>query len=88
VRRLVAVVLAATLVAALLYRAVLAQAAHECEACVRFRGAETCRRAAAATREEAERAAAATACAVLVSGVTATLECQAVAPLRLDCRAR
>jgi hypothetical protein len=72
--------------AAFLYRATLSQVGAECEACVRHGAVEHCAAAAAATRAEAERSAIATACAAVVSGVTATLQCQAQPPASLACR--
>jgi hypothetical protein len=83
----VAIALAATAAAAAaLYAATLAQVGAECEACVRHAGRAHCATAAAATREEAERTAIATACAAITSGVTGTLQCQAAVPTSLDCR--
>jgi hypothetical protein len=83
---LVAVAVAA--VVGLLYAATLAQAGFECDACMRHDGREACRTAAATSREDAERTAISTACAVLTSGVTATIRCQATPPVSLVCRER
>jgi hypothetical protein len=81
--------LAGALVAAVLaalYAATLAQAGSECNACLRFGGAERCATARAASREDAERAAIATACAAISGGVTATVQCEASEPVSIACR--
>ena len=79
----VAVIAAAV---ALLYTMTLSSADTECEACVRYEGRDGCRSARAAGREEAERAAIATACALVANGVTATIQCQGLEPVKLSCR--
>jgi len=76
----------AAAVAAALYAATLAQAGSECRACVRFGGGEHCAAARAGSREEAGRAAVATACAAISSGVTASIQCEASEPLSMECR--
>jgi len=73
-------------VAALLYAATLSGADTECEACVRYEGRDACRTARAAGRDEAERTAIATACALVANGVTATIQCQGLEPVKLTCR--
>ena len=81
--------LAAGLVAAAaasLYAATLAEAGSECSSCVRFGGEERCATARAATREDAERTAIATACAAISRGVTASIQCQASDPVSMQCR--
>jgi hypothetical protein len=75
-------------IVALLYYATLAGADTECEACMRYEGREACRTAIGVGREEAERTAIATACALVSSGVTGTIRCQALAPVKLECRLR
>jgi hypothetical protein len=72
----------------LLYYATLAGAGTECEACMRFDDREACRSATGADREEAERTAIATACALISNGVTATIQCQGLEPIKLECTAR
>jgi hypothetical protein len=74
--------------AAGLYSATLAGAATECEACMAYGGREACRSATGADREEAERTAIATACALVADGVTATINCQGLEPVKLECRVR
>jgi hypothetical protein len=87
-RRLLIGIAIAALAAALLYAATLAGTAAECEACIRYQGAQACRRAAGRDREEAERTAVSTACAVLSHGVTDSIRCEGTQPLSLRCRDR
>lgn len=56
-----------------------------CEVCVVYRGREACRKASAATVEEAQQHAQATACALVTGGVTEDLECQRMRPTVLRC---
>jgi len=82
-------VLAGALVAAALaalYAATLAEAGSECSVCVRFGGAQRCATARAASREEAEQSATATACAAISGGVTASIQCEASEPVSRTCR--
>jgi hypothetical protein len=76
----------AALFAAALFRVTLSETRVECEACIEFAGRLECRSVAAADREHAIQQAVSTACAVLVSGVTAGLECQRSVPRSLSCR--
>ena len=75
-------------IVALLYYATLADADTECEACMRYEGREGCRTAIGVGREEAERTAIATACAMVAQGVTATIRCQGLEPVKLACHPR
>jgi len=75
-------------IVALLYYATLAGADTECEACMRYEGREGCRTAIGVGREEAERTAIATACALVASGVTETVRCQGLEPVKLECHPR
>lgn len=59
----------------------------ECEVCMRHEGRQQCRRASAATKEEALRGARDNACALLASGMTETIRCQNGEPARSECRA-
>ncbi len=61
------------------------QSAVECELCVDFGGRTACRTASAENRDDAKRAAASTACAVLSSGVTQGLECDRTPPRSVRC---
>ncbi len=72
----------------LLYYATLAGAGTACEACMRYEDREACRSATGVDREEAERTAIATACALISSGVTDTIRCQGLEPLKLQCKTR
>jgi hypothetical protein len=72
----------------LLYYATLAGAGTECEACMHYEGREACRSATGVDREEAERTAIATACALISNGVTATIRCQGLEPDQLECTTR
>jgi hypothetical protein len=51
-------------------------AKYRVEVCVAFRGANQCRTASADTQEHALRSAQSNACALLVSGVTETMQCE------------
>ena len=73
---------------ALLYTATFSGADTECEACMRYEGREACRSAIGVGREEAERTAITTACALVANGVTATIRCQGLVPVKLECHAR
>jgi hypothetical protein len=72
----------------MLYYATLAGAGFECEACMRYEDRDACRSATGVDRDEAERTAIATACALVSNGVTATIRCQGLEPLKLECTAR
>ena len=69
----------------LLYAATLRQAGVRCEACVSFEGRRVCRSAAAGSPADARRAAVATACATVASGVTQTLACERAVPAEVRC---
>jgi hypothetical protein len=72
--------------AAALYAATVAGTGVRCEACVSFEGRSACRTATGSSRDEAERAAIMTACALVTGGVTQTIACQGLEPVSLDCR--
>jgi hypothetical protein len=74
--------------AAALYAATLAGVGVECEACVTYEGRQACKAATGPSREEAERSAISTACAVVTGGVTRSIECQRLEPLSLHCAER
>jgi hypothetical protein len=84
-KRLVLGLAIATAAVAALYAATLAGAGVSCEACVRWQGREACKSATGADREEAERTAISTACALVASGVTASIGCQGLEPVSLHC---
>ena len=56
-----------------------------CEVCMEFRGATECRKATAKTREEAEVAAASTACSLISGGVTDGMACRSATPQKVLC---
>lgn len=57
----------------------------ECELCVEFRGQVQCRMGSGTTRDEAQRAAQRAACAVMASGMDASIACQNVRPTQVRC---
>lgn len=59
-----------------------------CEVCVEFRGATECRRATGKDRQEAELAAASTACGLISGGVTDGIACRNTPPKSVSCEAR
>ncbi len=60
----------------------------ECEVCVRYGSGQNCATATAADSSEAARAAQTTACGPLASGMTASIECAAIPPVRRFCQVR
>lgn len=58
----------------------------ECELCVEFNGQRQCRSGSGADQAEARRAAQRAACAVMASGMAASVECQNVVPTNVQCR--
>lgn len=58
----------------------------ECEVCMSFEGKDVCRAASAANREEALRSATDNACAFLTSGMTSSIRCQRLRPVKEECR--
>jgi hypothetical protein len=83
-RKAVGIALALCFFAALVL-ATLRETAVACEVCVDFGGRTECRRASAASREEALQMAQNTACAVLSGGVTQGMACQRTAPRSSQC---
>jgi hypothetical protein len=59
-----------------------------CEVCVEFRGNTECRKATGKDREEAETAAASTACGLLSGGVTDGIACRNTVPKSVACQDR
>ena len=55
-------------------------AKYRVEVCVAFRGQNQCRTASADTQDHALRSAQSNACALLVSGVTDTMQCEHATP--------
>ena len=83
-KRLILGALGLAFLAALIF-ATLRESRVRCELCVRFAGAEVCRKSAAADRDQALIMAQNTACAVLAGGVTRGMQCMRVAPHRVRC---
>jgi hypothetical protein len=57
-----------------------------CEVCMTYNGMDRCATAAAPAEAEARRAATDTACAVLASGMTESLQCTNTPPKSVNCR--
>lgn len=56
-----------------------------CEVCMTYNGMDRCATAAAPTRQEAVRSATDTACAVLSSGMTESIQCGNTPPKSVNC---
>lgn len=56
-----------------------------CVVCISYNGRMECRKASAATREEATRTAGDNACALLASGMTDTIACSNTLPSSVIC---
>jgi hypothetical protein len=56
-----------------------------CEVCIEFRGNTECRKATGKDREEAEMAAASTACGLISGGVTDGIACRNTVPRSVSC---
>jgi len=66
-------------VAALIYSS-MHVAQYRVEVCVPFQGRNECRTASADTQDHALRSAQSNACALMVSGVTETMQCESAKP--------
>jgi len=84
VRTLVGALLGAAFVAFMIY-SVLAEGRVQCEVCVEFRGQRECGSSAAADRDRAIGEAKSNACALLTSGVTNGIQCNATPPASIEC---
>jgi hypothetical protein len=82
--------IAAGLVAALAVMIYLSVAGNRvsCQVCVEFGGRTECRRASAESVEEAQAAAANTACYLLTGGIADGLACRNTQPKSIECRDR
>lgn len=85
--KIVAALVAAALVAFLLYSTLGAQRV-QCRACAEFGGQRNCATATAATREEAARSAQTTACGTLARGMDQSIACTNQEPASLSCQNR
>lgn len=74
-----------TLLAALVVYSSVGLNAYHCEVCVVFEGRQACRTVEAASREEARATATTNACALVAAGVTDSMRCQRVGPVRVTC---
>jgi hypothetical protein len=74
------IVLAVVVLAALIYTS-FGNSHFRCEVCVSYGGRKACRKASAATKEQALRSATDNACAQVASGVTATMVCESAQPV-------
>jgi hypothetical protein len=77
------IVLAVVVLAALVYTS-FGNAHFRCEVCVSYEGRQACRKASAATREQALRSATDNACAQVASGVTASMVCGSSQPVSVN----
>ena len=59
-----------------------------CEVCIEFRGGMECRKASGKDADEAQAAAASTACSLLSGGVTDGIACRNTPPKSLMCESR
>lgn len=73
---------------ALLWWAVLAEAATTCEACMVWEGRRACGSVAASSRDLAAARAISQACSQISGGVTGGLACERATPERLQCQER
>lgn len=69
-----------------MYFATLAEARVECEVCLRFAGKRECRTAGGADETSAIRGAISNACALLASGVTQSMRCDATPAESIQCK--
>ena len=75
----IGVAFVAAILAYLVYSS-MSIAQYRVQVCIAFQGRTECRVASADTREHALRSAQSNACALLVSGVTETMQCERVEP--------
>jgi len=76
---LIGVVFVIGVVAVLIYSS-MHVAQYRVEVCVNFQGRSECRTASADTQDHALRSAHSNACALMVSGVTETMQCENTSP--------
>lgn len=77
------IVLAIVVLAALVYTS-FGNRHFRCEVCISYEGRKACRKAAAATKEQALRSATDNACALVASGVTASMICTSSPPISVN----
>ena len=83
-RTLGGLVAVALFIAALFYTT-LSETGVECEVCMEYHGRSSCKTVTAPDRPQAIQQAAATACAILSSGVTAGMECNSLPATMTRC---
>jgi hypothetical protein len=66
----------------------ISESAVSCEVCIEFRGGMECRKASGKDAEEAQAAAASTACSLLSGGVTDGIACRNTEPKSVSCENR
>ena len=84
VRRIVITLIACGALAAIIYL-INSQFTAECKVCMEFEGRRACASASARDREEAQTAAASSACSVITGGVTSTIKCSHIEPVSVKC---
>lgn len=83
--RLFALILAIGLLLGGLIYGSISSVQAECSLCVEYNGQRQCRTGSGADREGARDAAQRAACAVMASGMTATIACENQIPTNLQC---
>lgn len=58
----------------------------ECDLCIEYNGQRQCRSGSGSDEAEAKAAAQRAACAVMASGMAASIQCQNVIPMNVQCR--
>ena len=58
----------------------------ECDLCIEYNGRRQCRSGSGSDEAEAKAAAQRAACAVMASGMAASIQCQNVIPTNVQCR--
>jgi hypothetical protein len=69
---------------AILAMLTMGQSKHRVEVCMEFQGKQSCRTASGPTREQARRTATDNACALIASGMTDSMACQATQPIKVE----
>ena len=79
----IGILFAVGFIAAVAY-STLGSQSFRCRVCITFNGRSDCRTAAARTKEEAQRAAATTACASLATGMSESIRCENTPPTSIE----
>jgi hypothetical protein len=83
-KTLIGIAIAVALLAGMTFMA-MNQNPASCEVCMEFEGRRACASASARDREEAQEAAANSACSVITGGVTSTIKCSHMEPVSVNC---